>query len=336
MRRYSVGIVIRVLRRVGRVVWFACVMSVLRQNGKKLCLKAQRKERAKMAYKRQPELVVDGSVWSHMKYMVQTCSGEMTGFGVGTKDDPLHVIAFKVLKQRCSAASCEFDDAAVAEYWAEQHKLGRSPREFARVWVHSHPGNMLEPSGTDWENMRNTFGKCDWAVMLILSKDGGHKAWVQFGGEGPNGVIEADVRVDWTQGWGDETGKRWKEDQEKVKGITNIVSQCGLSRSGYYQYGGQMQSRFQTGFGLEPGGELYEMDGYDRHVVRGNSQVEEEIELEDGLEGWEAVVQGWYWGLDDEDRALVRAEMMAIDEQLGGREDADVPDELELDMGGVS
>ena len=49
-------------------------------------------------------------------------------------------------------ASVSFDDEAVADLFDTQVDAGRKPEQFARVWLHSHPGDSPRPSNTDEES----------------------------------------------------------------------------------------------------------------------------------------------------------------------------------------
>jgi proteasome lid subunit RPN8/RPN11 len=73
-----------------------------------------------------------------------------------------------------------FDDTAVAEFFDEQVDAGRRPEQFARIWVHTHPGECPWPSGVDERTFADAFGHCDWSVMFILARGGQTYARLQF------------------------------------------------------------------------------------------------------------------------------------------------------------
>ena len=87
---------------------------------------------------------------------------------------------FQLVQQTCTAVTVEFDDEAVADFFEEQVDEGRRPEEFARIWIHSHPGSCPLPSGTDEETFDRCFGTPDWAVMFILAKHGATYARLRF------------------------------------------------------------------------------------------------------------------------------------------------------------
>jgi proteasome lid subunit RPN8/RPN11 len=74
------------------------------------------------------------------------------GFGITTPDDLLLVTEFVAVKQEVTCVSVKFDDEAVSTFFDEQVDLGRKPEQFARVWLHTHPGDSPEPSTTDEES----------------------------------------------------------------------------------------------------------------------------------------------------------------------------------------
>jgi hypothetical protein len=71
-----------------------------------------------------------------------------------------------------------------------------APQQFARLWIHTHPGACPEPSFTDEQTFARVFGGCDWSVMFILAKGGASYARLHFGA-GPGADLPLAVRVDW-------------------------------------------------------------------------------------------------------------------------------------------
>lgn len=136
---------------------------------------------------------------------------EIAGFGVAPKGDVLLVEDFITVRQQCTAVTAAMDDEAVADYFDQQVELGRRPEQFARVWLHTHPGDSASPSGTDEETFERVFGKCDWAVMAILARGGQTYARLRFG-VGPGAQVLIPVQVDFSvpfpaadhEAWGDE------------------------------------------------------------------------------------------------------------------------------------
>lgn len=96
----------------------------------------------------------------------------MGGFGITDPDHPQFVKDIVLVSQTCTAATVAFDDTAVADFFDAQIDAGRYPEQFARIWIHTHPGRSAEPSSIDHETFARVFGNCDWAVMFILARHG--------------------------------------------------------------------------------------------------------------------------------------------------------------------
>jgi hypothetical protein len=99
-----------------------------------------------------------------------------------------------IVKQTVSIATVSFDDLAVANFFEQQVDLGRKPEQFARVWVHTHPGNSASPSMTDAETFHRVFGSCNWSVMSIVAQGGNTFALLHFG-VGPAGTLKFRSRL---------------------------------------------------------------------------------------------------------------------------------------------
>ncbi len=134
---------------------------------------------------------------------------EVGGFGVTSPDDLLLVTEFVPVKQEVSVASVSFNDEAVAEFFDAQVDLGRKPEQFARIWLHTHPGNSPSPSGTDEETFHRVFGKCQWAVMFILARGGKSFARLRFN-VGPGGHTVIPVDVDYSRSFGPTDRESWE------------------------------------------------------------------------------------------------------------------------------
>ena len=122
---------------------------------------------------------------------------EVGGFGVTEADDLLFVSDFVLVKQKVTCVSVSFDDEAVADYFEDQVEAGRQPGQFARIWLHSHPGDSPQPSCTDENTFARVFGTCDWAIMFIVAQDGKTFARLRFNA-GPGGEVNIPVRVDYS------------------------------------------------------------------------------------------------------------------------------------------
>lgn len=160
-----------------------------------------------------PALRFTPYAWAKLAYLCHRGDTEIGGFGLCAEDDPLLVIDLLTLKQRVSAVTVEFDDEAVADLFEEQVDKGVQPHRFARVWCHTHPGDSAEPSGTDEETFARVFGRCDWAVMMILAKGGQTYARLRFN-VGPGGQTLIPVEVDYAQPFDAADHDAWEQAYE--------------------------------------------------------------------------------------------------------------------------
>ena len=148
---------------------------------------------------------------------------EVGGFGITQTDDPLLVTDLQLVKQTCTVASVGFNDRAVAEFFDEQVDRGLRPVQFARLWVHTHPGNSAQPSSVDEETFDRVFGLTDWAAMVILARGGQTFCRLQFH-VGPGGAIVIPVRVDYSQPFDGSDQAAWKSEFEaNVEDVTSAL-----------------------------------------------------------------------------------------------------------------
>lgn len=134
--------------------------------------------------------------WLKLQYLCHAGPTEVAGFGLSHPEDPLYVEELLVVRQRCTMATVSFDDAAVADLFDDMADDGVPPSRFARIWLHTHPGASVAPSGTDEETFSRVFGTCDWAIMAILGRTGRMSARLRFSA-GPGAALEIPTTVDW-------------------------------------------------------------------------------------------------------------------------------------------
>jgi proteasome lid subunit RPN8/RPN11 len=137
------------------------------------------------------------TAWAKLLYFRDRQETEIGGFAVTPADDLLYVHEFVTVKQDVSIATISFHDEAVADFFESQVDKGRKPEQFARTWLHTHPGESPEPSSVDEETFRRVFGRCDWAVMFVLGKKGKTHARLRFN-VGPGGEAIIPVEVDYS------------------------------------------------------------------------------------------------------------------------------------------
>ena len=156
-----------------------------------------------------PSVWFSPTAWAKLVYFRDRQRTEIGGFGVTSADDLLLVEDFVTVKQEVSIVSVAFDDDAVADFFDAQVDAGRRPGQFARIWLHTHPGNSPVPSATDEETFHRVFGGCEWAVMLILAEEGRTFARLRFN-VGPGGEIAIPVKVDYSHKFGPSDREAWE------------------------------------------------------------------------------------------------------------------------------
>src|SRR5689334_18540998 len=111
-----------------------------------------------------PVLRFNPTAWAKLLFLRDAGKTEIGAFGISASDDFLLVEDVELVRQTCTWATVEFDDEGVANFFDEQVDKGRQPESFARLWLHTHPANSAEPSGTDEETFSRVFGRSTWAV----------------------------------------------------------------------------------------------------------------------------------------------------------------------------
>ena len=179
------------------------IQANLKQAKQKSSLLADERERT-----RSLALRFSPTAWAKLLYFRDKSDNEVGGFGITKPDDLLFVKDFITVKQEVTCVSVKFDDEAVANLFEDQVDLGRRPEEFARIWLHSHPGSSPEPSGVDKETLARVFGSCQWAVMLIVAQNDKTYAELSFN-VGPGGQVLIPVEIDYGQDFGPSNQELW-------------------------------------------------------------------------------------------------------------------------------
>ncbi len=148
------------------------------------------------------------TAWAKLLYFRDKSDNEVGGFGITEPDDLLFVKEFVTVKQEVTPASVKFDDESVANYFEDQVDLGRKPEQFARIWLHSHPGDSPEPSIIDEETFERVFGGCEWAVLFVVAQDNKTYAKLSFN-VGPGGQVLIPVGIDYSQDFGASNQELW-------------------------------------------------------------------------------------------------------------------------------
>jgi proteasome lid subunit RPN8/RPN11 len=160
-----------------------------------------------------PVLQFSPTAWAKLLFLRDYGDTEVGGFGITASDDLLLVQDVQLVDQVCSWAHVAFDDDSVADFFDRQVDSGRRPSQFARIWVHSHPGDCPRPSTTDEETFARVFGGTDWAVMFILARQGQTYARLQFN-VGPHGTLTIPVQVDYRQPFVGSDMDGWEQEYQ--------------------------------------------------------------------------------------------------------------------------
>jgi hypothetical protein len=158
-----------------------------------------------------PVLRFSPTAWAKLLFLRDYGETEVGGFGIAVDDDLLFVVDVQLVEQTCSWAHVAFDDESVADFFDAQVDLDRKPEQFARIWVHTHPGDCPQPSLTDEQTFERVFGRSDWAVMFILAQQGQTYARLRFN-VGPGGAIQIPVQVDYSRQFSGSEMDAWEQE----------------------------------------------------------------------------------------------------------------------------
>lgn len=241
--------------------------------------------------------------WAKLKYLRDKGDTEVGGFGIGLADNPLAIIDVQMVKQECSMAHVEFDDEAVADFFEDQVDLGRRPHQFARVWLHTHPGNSATPSHTDERTFSRVFGRCDWAVMAILACGGDLTARLRYS-VGVKAEFQIKVEIDYSLDFEASNHDLWDAEYDRCLTKETIqpsyFAPTSLGRSfgvpGYPGYHGKI---FDHSWAPGRSRDSYKDDGYydkweDADTPKALAAGYDEPELSSDDE------PSWYWPLMQE------------------------------------
>lgn len=166
---------------------------------------------------RVPTLRFTPNAWAKLLYWRDRGGTEVGGFGISAEDAPLLVEDVCLVGQRCTAVSVQFKDTAVADFFDEQVDRGVAPERFARLWLHTHPGNSPLPSATDEDSFERVFGRCDWAVMFILAQN--DETYTRMShNRGPRVAVKINTEVDFSRPFVGSNHSAW--DHEYLQYVT--------------------------------------------------------------------------------------------------------------------
>jgi len=89
----------------------------------------------------------------------------------------------------------------------------RRPEQFARLWIHTHPGDSAQPSGVDEATFERVFGQCDWSVMFIMAQNSSTYTRISFN-VGPRGQVLIPTEVDFSNTFPASDQNQWDREYE--------------------------------------------------------------------------------------------------------------------------
>ena len=149
--------------------------------------------------------------WRKLLFLRDLGSTEVGGFGISAHGDLLLVEDITLVEQLCSPVTVKFNDQAVADHFDDHVDLGYAVERFARIWIHTHPGDSASPSSTDEETFTRCFGSSDWAIMFILARGGETYARLALN-SCPGGSLLLPVEIDFSRPFRGSEESEWDEE----------------------------------------------------------------------------------------------------------------------------
>jgi len=218
--------VLNVMKRIAKIVLtkkdYVTTAKSRERNKKMKNLKKKQQHRI-------PSLRFSPTAWAKLVFLRDITDNEVGGFGITEADDLLFVTDFVLVKQKVTAVSVSFDDEAVADLFEDQVEAGRKPEQFARIWLHTHPGTSPQPSCTDESTFQRVFGSCDWSIMAIVAQDSSTYARLRFN-TGPGGETKIPICVEYGCQFDATDFELWK--QEYLVNVTEdkVFTLAGKSK----------------------------------------------------------------------------------------------------------
>lgn len=174
-----------------------------------------------------PSLRFSPYAWAKLLYLRDRGDTEIGGFGLSDERDPLLVVDVLTVKQLCTAVTVAFDDIVVADLFDELVDRGLKPERFARIWIHTHPGDCPLPSSVDEETFARVFGRTNWSVMAIFARNDASYARLSFHA-GPGGAMEISVAVDYRVPFAGSDFALWEAEY-----VTHVVEESPWDPLGF-------------------------------------------------------------------------------------------------------
>lgn len=152
--------------------------------------------------------------WAKLLYFRDAGDTEVGMYGITPTENPMLITDVRLVKQECSVATVELDTEDSGKFVEKMLDEGLAPWQCQNIWIHTHPGNCPEPSGTDEENFKKNFSHPHWAVFFILADGGQTWCEVQFN-VGPTCRVSCEHSVIYEGSFQGTNKKAWQEEYEK-------------------------------------------------------------------------------------------------------------------------
>lgn len=120
---------------------------------------------------REAALTFTSYAWLKLLFLLHHIHDTECGcYGVTSLDDPLTVLDLYIPTQEVTTAFVSFteDLAETTDNFLDRNV---QPRQWQRIWIHTHPGNSASPSSKDVETFDQLMSGCDYSIMFILARD---------------------------------------------------------------------------------------------------------------------------------------------------------------------
>lgn len=152
--------------------------------------------------------------WAKLLHFRDAGDTEVGMYGITSTEDPMLIIDVKLVKQECTGATVELDTEDSAAFVERMLDEGLAPWQCQNIWIHTHPGNCPEPSGTDEDNFKKNFSHPNWAIFFILANGGQTWCEAQFN-VGPTCRVVVEHSIIYGGHFQGTDKKAWQAEYEK-------------------------------------------------------------------------------------------------------------------------
>ena len=152
--------------------------------------------------------------WAKLLYLRDIGDTEVGMYGITPTKDPMLITDVRLVKQECTSVTVELDTDDSVAFVERMLDEGLAPWQCQNIWIHTHPGNCPEPSGTDEENFTKNFSHPHWAIFFILAKGGQTWCEAQFN-VGPTCRVVVEYSIAYNSNFQGANKEAWQEEYKK-------------------------------------------------------------------------------------------------------------------------